>query len=367
MLRLAINNFNKLQNFTSSLTPFSNVGKPSRSSKLKHQMIEDVIESYFSLLSKSKFKKLNDFYTSGILQTRGNKQVPNHLRALYASLQRDQVHGYEVLTQYKLPFSKLGIDQYLIYTKLNTAKGYRYMALWVGRNLNSRQSWKIYDLYLHTAAPILSIGIEDDRIIDQQFTTLCGKVIDDSILTSLFFTRFFTDRAQSKRVRKFLSTVEGCQREVIDIVQEQTEELINILNDAPTNFALNILSPQLRDRVKQFKSTILNQSQISSGQDQSRLLSISVLPSKSSQHTRILAHFYMPCTDRYLSIWFTRTLTGDMSWTINDFYIHRFSQVDHSAYVNKEYCQQTFQTVNNRTFYAADLMSKFIIIQNANA
>ena len=75
----------------------------------------------------------------------------------------------------------------------------------------------------------------------------------------------------------------------------------------------------------------------------------------------------MPGTKRYLSVWFKRTLSGDLSWKIDDFYIHRFTQVDRVAYVNEEYCQKTFQTGKCRTFYAADLMGKFIIGQKAKA
>ena len=152
----------------------------------------------------------------------------------------------------------------------------------------------------------------------------------------------------------------------MSVVNFNNRELLNILNNTSTTHSLNILSPQLRDKVRGVQSAFLND-----GSNQATrslmLLSVSLLPSFSNKQTRILAHVYVPSTDRYLSVWFKRTLNGDLSWKIDDFYIHRFTQVDRAAYVNKEYCQQTFQTGKNRTFYAADLMSKYIIGQKAMA
>ena len=252
MLRQAINQLNNLHNLTSSINPFSGV-KMSQSSKRGHQMIEDVLAQYL-LLSKSNYKKLIPFYAPAFLQNKSsqkNTKVAGNTRnldSLYSVLQGEHIQRYEILTQYKLPFSKMGMERYLTYTKLTTHRGIRYMALWVGRNLNSKQSWKIHDIYFHTATPNLSLEVESDRQLEQRFTTLTGKVVDDSILTSLFFTRLFTDRAQSKKVYKLLGEAKGCQGEVIKTIKVQTAELLNILNDAPTTHSLNILSSNLRDR-----------------------------------------------------------------------------------------------------------------------
>ena len=163
-----------------------------------------------------------------------------------------------------------------------------------------------------------------------------------------------------------MGKLKGCQKEVIDTIKAQANELLSILSDAPTTHSLNILSRNLRDRVRSFQSSILNESRYSSNPTL-KLLSVSLLPSKSKSQTRVLAHFYIPGTKRYLSVWFNRSLTGDFSWKIDDFYIHRFTQVDLAAYVNEEYCQQTFQTGKSRTFYAADLMGKYIIGKKASA
>jgi len=371
MLRQAINQLNNLHNLTSSINLFSNV-KMTQSSKRGHQMIEEVLAEYFFLLSKSNYKKLTPFYAPTFLQTissQKNKKVGDQARTLnsfYSILQGEQIKRYEILTQYKLPFGKMGVESYLTYTKLTTHRGIRYMALWVGRNLNSRQSWKIYDIYLHTALPNLSLEVESDQNLEQRFTTLSGKVIDDSILTSLFFTRLFTDRAQSKKVYKLLGEAKGCQGEVIDTIKVQTAELLNILTDAPNTHSLNILSSNLRDRVRSFQSSGFGDC-VTVGQPNLKLLSVCLLPTNSNKQTRILAHLYMPSTKQYLSVWFKRTLSGDLSWKIDDFYIHRFTQVERVAYVNEEYCQKTFQTGKCRTFYAADLMGKFIIAQKGKA
>lgn len=370
MLRQAINN-NPINSLTSSIKGLFNTNTSNRSSKAKSQMIEEVIGSYFSLLSTAKYKKLTPFYAPNILQAKSTQktrkaQAPRTLKALYAILKSEQIQGYDILTQYKIPFSKMGVDQYLTYAKLTTNKGFRYMALWIGRNLNSRQSWKIYDLYLHSATATPSIGVESTDVLDQQFTTLCGKVVDDSTLTSFFFTRLFTDRAQVKRVYKLLKNAEGSQAELIGIVKGQSKELLNILNDGLTTHSLNILSSQLREKVRHIQSAVLN-SDCDQSNTSLKLLSVLRLPSISSRQTRILAHIYVPSTDRYLSVWFKRTLSGDLSWKIDDFYIHRFTQVDHVAYVNEDFCQQAFQTGKNRAFYAADLMSKYIIGQKAIA
>ena len=146
MLRLAINHLNNFQDLTSSIKLFSSASD-RHSSKHRHQMIEDVVENYFSLLTKSNYKKLNSFYAPAFIKAKSNQKQSNgqNLNGLYAILQGERVQSYEVLTQYKLPFGRMGIDRYLTYTKLTTNRGIRYMALWIGRNLNSKQSWKIYD------------------------------------------------------------------------------------------------------------------------------------------------------------------------------------------------------------------------------
>ena len=371
MLRLAINQLNNFQDLTSSINFFSK-RNANQSSKHGHQMIEEVVENYFSLLTTSNYKKLNSFYAPAFIkakstQTQSNgQQKAQNLNGLYAILQGERVQSYEVLTQYKLPFGRMGVDRYLTYTKLTTHRGIRYMALWIGRNLNSKQSWKIYDIYFHTATPNLSLNVESDPKQDHKFSTLMGKAIDDSTITSLFFTRLFTDRAQSKKVYKLLGQIKGCQKEVIDTIKTQANELLNILSDVPTTHSLNILSRNLRDKVKSFQASVINESSYSSNPEL-KLLSVSLLPTSSQKQTRVLAHFYIPGTKRYLSVWFNRSLTGDFSWKIDDFYIHRFTQVDRVAYVNEEYCQQTFQTGKSRTFYAADLMGKYIIGQKAGA
>ena len=346
-----------LQQIKVSLTrPFNGLW----SSTSKNTTIEEVTESYFSLLSQLKYKKLTPLYGSSILN--GNAKSINRL---YASLRKDHIQSYDVLLQYKIPFSKMGTENFLTYTKVSTRKGSRYMALWVCRNLNSRQAWKINDIYLHEVSSELDLGINGDSDLDQHFTTLCGEMIDDSTLTSLFFIRLFNDRAQSNRMRKSLSNAQGYQREVVEIVKGQTEELLNILHNTPTTFSMSVLSPQLRERVRDLHLSSHCGYPALDGIDQAdrslKLLSLSLLPNHSQRQTRILAHVYMPRQSKYLSVWFKRTLNGGFSWKVDDFYIHQFNQVNHSAYVDEKLCQRTFQTMKSRTFYAADLMGKYIV------
>ena len=336
------------------------------SSSSNNTTIEEVTENYFSLLSQLKYKQLKSFYGSSILN---GETTLNNINRLYASLRKDHIQSYDVLLQYKIPFSKLGTENFLTYTKLSTRKGSRYMALWVCRNLNSRQAWKINDIYLHEVSPELALGVNSHANFDQRFITLCGQMIDDSTLTSLFFVRLFTDRSHSSQIRKSLSNSQGYQREIVETVKGQTEELLNILHNTPTTFSMSVLSPQLRERVRDLHSSSHDGYPILDGPDQAdrslKLLSLSVLPNHSQRQTRILAHVYMPKQSKYLSIWFKRTLNGELSWKVDDFYIHQFNQVNYSTYVDKNLCQRSFQTMKSRIFYAADLMGKYIVTHSS--
>ena len=328
--------------------------------------IEELTESYFSSLSQLKYKQLIPLYASNMLKDAPHRK---NIERLYASLQKDHIQSYDVLLQYKIPFSKLGTENFLTYTKVSTRKGSRYMALWACRNLNSSQSWKINDLYLHEVSHELELGINIHTDLDKRFTTLCGKMIDDSTLTSLFFVRLFTDRAHSNRLRKSLSNAQGLQREIVEIVKGQTEELLNILQNTPTTFSLSILSPPLRERIRELLLSSHSNYPVLEKIDQVdkslKLLSLSVLPNHSQKQTRILAHLYIPKHSRYLSVWFKRTLDGDLSWKVDDFYIHQFNQVNPSIYSDKKLCQRTFQTMKSRIFYAADLMGKYIVTHSS--
>ena len=366
MLSQTINKLQKVREFSSSFNALSTSVNEFWSPKPKTSTIESFTEHFLSLLTQSKPKQLTSFLGNSI------NTDSNHVKALqtlHLRLRRDGLQKFEILVQYKLPFGKIGHEQFMTYVKLSTRNGNRYLALWMGRNLNSRQSWKIHDLYLHQVSSELNLGMREDDQSETQFSTITGKMIDDSTLTSFFFIRLFTDRAQCNRDRRSLRDAEGYQRNLIEMIHGQTEELLNILRNTPTTFSLSVLSPQLRNRIRDLQSSAEEAYPVLEGEGRSdrslKLLSLTVLPNNSQKQTRLLAHVYMPSHGRYLSVWFKRTFRGDLSWKIDDFYIHQFRQVDHSSYVNQEFCKKTFQTVKSRVFYAADLMGKYIVTQHS--
>ena len=339
--------------------------------KRRDHPIDALINEYLTLLSQSKFKKINRCYTQRFIDSTqksndsSNVIMSKYLTQFYNDLRSGQVDEYEVLIQYKLPFSKLGTERFLTYIKLKTSTTDRYIAVWFKRNVYGNSSWKIDDIYLNDTDLLLSLNIESNHHNNTYFYTLSGRLITDSTLTSLFFIRLFTDSDYSMYAQRRLSDSKQCHVDIIQTFQSQIQELLTTIYDDSMTQSLEIVSPRLRKRVEDFKSSHRHIASSGYRRDDShhfyQILSLYQLPARSHNQTRILVHLYIPSTQRYFSIWFTRCVNQGLHWKIDDFYMHQFGEIKPFACADKEYCMTKFRTIKTRVFYMPDLLGDYLL------
>ena len=377
LLKILIKNLLSLLSFITYL--YSRVRHlvfPSTAANLKDypHPLDRLINEYLGFLTQRKFKKASLSYSQKLLdivnnksgkeQSQKTKKCRTLLSKLYSELKSNPILDYEILIQYKLPFSKLGVDQFLIYTKLRTETENRYLALWITRNIYGESTWKINDLYLHGSPTSLSFNIESNHRSNVDFYTVCGHLITDCTLTALFFTRLFADADHKADMHKILLDSRQCHVDFITTVESQLEELFLTLYENSIPQPMNILSSQLRRRVEEFRANYTHTiGKPTRGHSTSlyRLLAIYQLPSRSKKQTRVLIHLYVPSIQKYFSIWFNRAINQGLTWKLDDFYMHQFGHIKPLAYADRDYCMRTFRTLQTKVFYTPDLMSEQIL------
>ena len=272
---------------------------------------------------------------------------------------QEAIGGYDILLQYKLPFSPLGVDAYLVYTKLRFASQDRYMAIWIKRNIHSQVSWKIEDFLVHDAFSTVSLGVED-QTGDGQTYTVRGRLLNDSTSAALFFIRLLSGSCSTMPKDQVIDPSKRCNEEFLNTLQQKVKELLKTLHLYAFKGSPRDVDPKLQGVVLDYQSAF---SSVSGHEENDfdkitsyRLLSLYRVPSTSEHTMRILVHIYVPSVNQYFSIWFSRSSLKSLKWRIDDFYMHKFGKIKPFAHADKSYCKDHFRTLKTRLFYTADLM-----------
>ena len=336
-------------------------------SRAQHKLsIERVISDFLSALNQTSPRTITEHLSPKLAQKVRAlcAQIKGRHRILSKLSQGDlsgSINGHEVLLQYKQPFSRLGLDQYLVYIKLELSSGDRHLALWVQRSVHSQTSWKIEDFLIHNTYHKLSLGISDGEFAGYA-KTIRGQVVNDSILTALFFTRFITGSCPAVPRGQIIDRSQRCNDDFANMVEAKTKKLLHTLHHFAFTEACSRRDPLFHHMVKEYKACATGEAV----EDPKRamvyhLLSLSRVPSSSEHVTRVLAHIFVPSVNRYFSVWFSRSALKGLTWNIDDFYIHRFGSLRPNVHADKQYCTDTFRTLKTRVFYTPDLIGDALL------
>lgn len=331
--------------------------------------IDFLIDDFFGHLKQMNLKKAGQLYSKEFLKlTQSSSHVHEKkrqtLKTLYDGLRDHPIESYEVLMQYKVPFSDLGVDQVLVYTKLKSVSIERYIAIWIKRSVYGQSSWRVDDVYMHDAYSTLSLSVEHAYPANTNFYTLRGQLVSDSILTALFFTRLFADSYDVYSEQRILSDKQRCNVDFVNCVQSNIQELITSLCHRSVHQSLHMVSPQLRECINAFKEACTREQTLDHETPLSEdyhLLALYQLPARFEGQTRVLVHLYIPSIKTYFSVWFTRSASRGLTWSLEDFYMHQFGKIKPRAYADKDYCQMRFRTIKTRVFYIPDLIGEHIL------
>jgi hypothetical protein len=335
--------------------------------------LDYMIDEFFNHLQDMSFDRMTQLYSKAFIETvyhqiSSSETCTSKLAVLYANLQRAPVEAYDVLIKYKVPFSALGIEQVLVYTKLTSGYTDRYMAVWFKRDLYGQSSWTINDMYVHDASSDFSLSVEDPQVFNDHLCTISGQLVSDSTLASLFFTRIFVNSTDADHMRSehdSVTNTQRCNRALLRSIQKHMKTFVTSLYQPLVSQSIQVVSLQLNACIELFKDSHLT-SDVGGDRGESltdgfHILELYRIPTRSQWQTRVLVHLYVPSVKSYVSAWFTRSLHRGLAWLLEDFYIHQFGNIESLAFADKEYCLEKFRTLKARVFYTPDLIGEYVL------
>ena len=353
----------------------------SKSQYMPTTSIYELTHQYMTLLMQNKCKMTTKLYSrslmnmlkknvdnSGKLQGQsysGKKSMKGYVNQYYKSVSSMRATRYDILLQYKIPFTRLGVEKVLVYAKLQNSNCDQYVAIWMKRNLYYRQTWEIDNVYIHQDQQHIALDIESSYDFYNQFHMLNGQIISDSMLSALFFTRLFHN--PHDLISRTLNPVSSkkCHADVTDTLEIQLTHLFSTLYQRNNTHILNLFDHDLRAKIMEFREQV-SFFQTSGDDDLSprqnfQILSLYQVPSASKTFTRILVHLHCTHTNQYFSVWFIRRANHQLTWQIEDFYLHQFENIQQIARTDEEYCHQIFTTCKGRIFYTTDFMIEWLL------
>ena len=186
--------------------------------------------------------------------------------------------------------------------------------------------------------------------------------MNDSTSSALFFTRFLTGSCPALPMTHLIDQSQRCNEEFVNSMHTKLTELLRTLHSCAFTDDHPKIDPLLQYMVRNYRRYAMEEGVPSVGEAVVyNLLSLYRVPSDSKHTTRIMAHIFVPSINRYLTLWFSRSSLRSLTWSIDDFYIHKFGSVKAYAHADKKYCMKTFRTLKTRVFYTPDLIGEVLL------